>query len=778
MEIPLKRDKKNSIKSFPAAINVGSGGLGIVSVVLLGGALVTATIVSAFAFKSRSQRRSSSDNTNKNMSQSTDGAPKKLELVLKTDTDFSMSEEVTSMKEIQTENSQSLTLDKKHGEQVHSGDINEDITDSVVAENQENTSVRVDSAFESEAQVVMAVQIEKDSCLERCDDGSEEKKHLMPIDNENDEHVDVNSLVSDEGVVSIEEYEAVDVPLKDIVAEASKYNDEIEDDEDHQEVEDKLHDEIIMENCEGDLSDETGSADQIAHEVITEEETIDAARLVENEVQNSPRVQLLDGHDEVVFENCEGDLSNKKGPADHEVAPDAQEMQVNQNCETFVVACVMNQLKEAVDDQKAAKEDAPPSQLINKEEKGKETAQKVEEQVTVDDESANVEMITEHELIKKDEIPYVESVKEDEGSEEDVMVKAELSSGVSSSSMQEEPTPEAKISNHKIEETFTPEAKISNHKIEETFVQTKVEMTIVHELVKNDEIPHVESVKEDEDNEELVTIKAELSSGVSSPFVREETTPETKISVYMIEENMDENQTILGNKHDDGEEDAIEKVELSSGVSSPSVQEEPTLEAKLTNHKIEENMEENQTILDKNHNNREEDAIEKVELSSGVSSPSVQEEPTLEAKLTNHKMEENMEENQTILGNKHDDGEEDVTEKADLSSGVVSSTMQEKPTPETKIGYHKIEENTDENQTILGKKHNDSNENGVIKEQEFASEPWNLKLMAWSALVLVWCLFHWYSELPFPELSLVGSLLFILILLAYHNRVTRLVKYE
>ncbi|KAF5782536.1 hypothetical protein HanRHA438_Chr11g0509601 [Helianthus annuus] len=718
MEIPLKHDKKNNIKSFPAAINVGSGGLGIVSVVLLGGALVTATIVSAFAFRSRSQRRSSSDHTNKNMSQSTDtqsvGAPKKLELVMKTDTEFSMSEEVTSMKEIQTENSQSLTQDKKHDEQVHSGDINEDITDSVVAENQENTSVRVDSAFESEEQVVMAVQIEKDSCLERCDDGSEEKKHLMPTDNENDEHVDANSLVSDEGVVSIEEYEAVDVPLKDSVAEASKNNDEIEDDEDHQEVEDKLHDEITMENCEGDLSDET---DQIAHEVVTEEETIDAARLVENEVQNRPRVQLLDGQDEVVLENCEGDLSNKKGPADqkqvmadHEVAPDAQEMQVNQNCETFVVACVMNRLKEAVDDQTAAKEDAPPSQLISKEEKGKETAQRVEELVTVDGESANVEMITEHELVKEDEIPHVESVKEDEGSEEDVMVKAELSSGVSSSSMQEEPT---------------PEAKISNHKIEETFVQAKVEMTIDQELVKKDEIPHVESVKEDEDNEELVTIKAELSSGVSSPFVREEPTPETKISDYMIEENMDENQT----------------------------------------------------ILDKNHNNSEEDAIEKVELSSGVSSPSVQEELTPEAKLTNHKMEENMEENQTILGNKHDDSEEDVTEKADLSSGVGSSTMQE-PTPETKIGNHKIEENTDENQTFLGKKHNDSNVNGVIKDQAFASEPWNLKLMVWSALVLVWCLFHWYSELPFLELSLVGSLLFILILLAYHNRATRLVKYE
>ncbi|KAM0064587.1 hypothetical protein Hdeb2414_s0003g00104731 [Helianthus debilis subsp. tardiflorus] len=635
MEIPLKHDKKNNIKSFPAALNVGSGGLGIVSVVLLGGALVTATIVSAFAFRSRSQRRSSSDNTNKNMSQSTEtqpvGAPKKLELVMKTDTDFSMSEEVTSMKEIQTENSQSLTLDKKHDEQVHSGDINEDITDSVVAENQENTSVRVDSAFESEEQVVMAVQIEKDSCLERCDDGSEEKKHLMPNDNENDEHVDANSLVSDEGVVSIEEYEAVDVPLKDIVAEASKN----EDGEDHQEVEEKLHDEIIMENCEGDLSDETGSADQIAHEVVTEEETIDVARLVENEVQNRPRVQLLDGQDEVVFENYDGDLSNKKGPADqkqviadHEVVPDAQEMQVNQNCETFVVASVMNRLKEAVDDQTAAKEDGPPSQLISKEEKGKETAQRVEEQVTVDDESANVEMITEHELVKKDEIPHVESVKEDEGSEEDVMVKAELSSGdISSSYMHEEPTPEAKI--------------------EETFVQAKVEMTIDHELVKKDEIPHVESVKEDEDNEEL------------------------------------------------------------------------TLETKISDYKIEENMDENQTILDKNHNNSEEDAIEKVGLSSG-----------------------------------------------------------EKPTPETKIGNHKIEENTEENQTILGKKHNDNNDNGVIKEQAFASEPWNLKLMAWSALVLVWCLFHWYSELPFPELSLVGSLLFIWILLAYHNRATRLVKYE
>ncbi|XP_076907667.1 uncharacterized protein LOC143564201 [Bidens hawaiensis] len=193
-EIPRKHEdddnkKNNNKKTLPVAFNIGAGGLGIGGIVLVGGALITATIVSALAFKNRRQsRRSSSDNMKKKKNRSPS-------------LDAPSSDEVTN----KTENIQSLTLDKKH---------EMDIKD------QENT------------------------CLERDDGGG----------NENDEQVDANLSVSDEAVMSVEEYEA------------------IEDGEDHQEtvfmeetsaavmedgcvnqvkVEDSLHDEIVLDNCEG-----------------------------------------------------------------------------------------------------------------------------------------------------------------------------------------------------------------------------------------------------------------------------------------------------------------------------------------------------------------------------------------------------------------------------------------------------------------------------------------------------------------------------------------------
>nr|GEX44703.1 pollen Ole e 1 allergen/extensin [Tanacetum cinerariifolium] len=135
----------------------------------------------------------------------------------------------------------------------------------------------------------------------------------------------------------------------------------------------------------------------------------------------------------------------------------------------------------------------------------------------------------------------------------------------------------------------------------------------------------------------------------------------------------------------------------------------------------------------------------------------------------------------------------DVTVRSQVTSEGAEQSTQEERTQEEKTGNQNNEDKTEENETILGKEQNDSSHNGIGKEdkdsksasthvldlskgkiQALASKRWNLKLQTWSALVSVWCLFHWYSELPFPEVSLLCSLMFILILLGYRNRTTNL----
>ncbi|KAI3742819.1 hypothetical protein L1987_60515 [Smallanthus sonchifolius] len=617
MENPCKHDKKNNFKTLPVAINIGAvaGRFGIGGIVLVGGALVTATIVSALVFKTRSQRRSSSENMKKSMSPSPEtlsvDVPNKLDLMMKTDKDCCAdslplevqnpsSDEITSMKEIQTKSIQSLTLDEKH-DYVRAGDSNEDIIVSAVVEDEENTSVHDDSAFESEEldnscekidldndeQVVMAAQIEEDACLER----DEEQKHLMLIDKENDEHVDPNSLVNDEGVVSVEEDDAIEVLVKDIVSKASGNED----------VKDIVSEASENGDEEGEDHQETGSMN----------EAMEAACVNQVEVEDNLQVQFLeetekDYHDEIAHEVVmEEEAIDATSLLQIEVAPDAQEM--HKVCETFVVECVMNRLKEAVDDQTTAKQDTPPSGLMHKEEKGEETAQNVEEQVTIEDEL------------------LIEAAKVDD-------------------------------------QPDNPPSELLN-KEEETVVQVNIEMVTEHELVNKDEVPHDQSVKDDEvSQEEAVTVKED-----------------TLASELMNKEQKD----------------------------------------KETTQNVEEHIEDELFNEDKKDNVVEMPQDQLIEA----------------AKDTEHEL-------------------------------IKKDEVSEELSPEAKISNHKTEEDMAENQTIL------------VEKQAFASESWNLKLMIWTVLISVWCLCHWYSELPFPELSFVGSLLFILILLGYRNRATYLVKYQ
>lgn len=533
---------------------------------------------------------------------------------------------------------------------MDSGDSNEDIIFSVDGEPQENTLIYVDSVFKSrevdssyekvvlecDEQLVMEAQIEEDSCVEK-DDGGEEQKELLRIDNENDEQVDTKSLVSDEAVTSIEEYEAIEVPLGDDVGKASEKEDvdqeivfvngeaatevscvnqvNVEDNHQVQFLE-KENDtdgdyETIYENC-GDLSDETGCADQTVH--VMEEEPIDAAHEHQTEVQNGPHVQHIECQDETIMENYERDLSMQCSSeqvmgeevikaacvdlvdtedilevADHEVGLDAQDMQVNKGSETFVVSCIMDSLKKAAEDLATGKED-PPSQLVNTEEKGKETAQKIEEHVTIEDE-----------VVSEGEMPHVQLIEEAEADDQTV----------------------------KIEDKPPRQSVNEEEKEDVTAVQVEAAMITEDELVKKEGISKKDDIPQVESTEKNVTVRSDGSSD-----------------------------------------------ELKDSPMTP--------EAKIGNHNSEENMEQN---------NSDQNGIIK----------------------------------------------EDKSSKSALKFLI---------------------------ELAKGKK------------QALASELWNLKLMTWSLLVSIWCLCHWYSELPFPELSLVGSLLFVLILLGYTNRTRYLVKYE
>lgn len=390
-----KKKKNKNGKSMPLAINIGAGAgcLGIGGIVLLGGALVTATLVSALAIKTRRQRRSSSDAINNTK---TVDEPNQLELMMKNNEssqDFSLDSSsdwaTGGTKEMQDKPNQILTPDENQNsgvdrdEKVDSGDG----IFSVVGEDQESTWIYVDPVSETEQvdngyekialdcvceqQLVVATQTElvfpsseEDSCSEILDitaprdDNGEEQKYPMLIDDSETE----KSLVSIEAVTLIKEYEAVKVEesvlIGDDVAEEIPTGDVVEDQETVfmnekvaflEKIEKDGHDEMIPKNCEGDLIDETAYPDSIVNELVMREES-------KIEVEDNLQVQFL------------------------------------------------------------------------QEEK-------------------------EEELVKKDEIPHVRSIEEAKNSEEDASKVS--SDGIGYSSMQEEVIPEAKISNHKTEENTT-----------------------------------------------------------------------------------------------------------------------------------------------------------------------------------------------------------------------------------------------------------------------------------------------------------------------------------
>lgn len=389
-------NKKNG-KSMPLAINIGAGAgagagcLGIGGIVLLGGALVTATLVSALAIKTRRQRRSSSDASNNTK---TVDEPNQLELMMKSKEssqdfplDYSSDGATGGTKDIQAKPNQISTPDENQNSGVDR-DEKVDHGDGifpVVGEDQESTWVYIDSvseteqvdngyekiALDCEQQLVVATQTElgfpsseEDSFSEilaitapRDDDGEEQKYPMLIDDSETEK-----SLVSIEVVTLIKEYEAVEVEesvlIGDDVAEEIPTGDVVEDQETVflnekaaflEKKEKDGHDEMIPENCEGDLIDETAYPDSIVNELVMREES-------KIEVEDNLQVQFL------------------------------------------------------------------------QEEK-------------------------EEELVKKDEIPHVRSIEEAKNSEEDASKVS--SDGIGYSSMQEEVIPEAKISNHKTEENTT-----------------------------------------------------------------------------------------------------------------------------------------------------------------------------------------------------------------------------------------------------------------------------------------------------------------------------------
>ncbi|KAI3668297.1 hypothetical protein L6452_43374 [Arctium lappa] len=657
------KKKKNGKSMPPLPINIGCLGIGG-GIVLVGGALVTATLVvsAALAIKTRRQRRSSSDAINN--TKKTVDAPNQLEDLMKSNEssqDFSL-----VMKEMQAnKTNQILTPDETQNsgmdcdEKVDSGDG----IFSVVGEDQESTLIYIDSVSETEQvdtgyekvvlecgqQLVVATQTElgfpsseEDSCSEisaitTARDGvGEEQKYPMFIDDSETDAAGIEkSLVSIEVVTLIKEYEVVQVeesmlyakardiasqgqlPIGDDVAEEIPIGHVVEDQQtifmneevasvDRQFLEKKEkdgHDEMIPEKC--DLIDETGYPKLIVNELVPREE----AKI---EVEDNLQVQFLeekeiDGHDEIMVEDCEGDLSYKTGeimrgekqqmennskqvmgeeacvkPVNMEdvlgvaAALDAQEMQFPQTFSN-------GQHFSSTVDGTAVREGNTPRKLMNKEEKGKETAQEVEQMTTKD------EFVHEQEKDREGELPHVQLIAT------------------------------AKVD---VVREDNPPRQLMN---------TEDELVKKEGKSKEDGIPHVRSIEEAKD----------------------------------------------------GEEDASEVSSDETGYSS--MQEEVIPEAKISNHKTEENM--------------------------------------------------------TIVGEEQNDSDHNRI----MKEGKSASNYRERFAKQAAAA---------------------------------ASEPWNLKLWTWSLLASIWCICHCYSQLPFPEVSLVGSLLFIFILLGYRKHTKYLVKYE
>ncbi|KAI3787684.1 hypothetical protein L2E82_00017 [Cichorium intybus] len=267
MEGHPKHDKKKNNKTMPVAINIGAGSLGMGGIVLFGGALVTATIVSAaLAFRAR---QSSKKSRSASPETQTVDAPDQLEFAVKTDKDVSLSsknqssDEVTSMKELQSKSIEDLSREEKQSrdEKVEYGD---DIIFSVVGEDEERY---VDSV--SKEKIVKG--FEEDSLVE----GGEEQKYCIETNQQTEADGTQNSTLSIEYVTRMEEYEEEsmaeeeEMPLsatghvgeKDQGAAAICVNNEVEEKE--------CGDEMI------ELSRSYAAADGIFSEVVTGKEAID-----------------------------------------------------------------------------------------------------------------------------------------------------------------------------------------------------------------------------------------------------------------------------------------------------------------------------------------------------------------------------------------------------------------------------------------------------------------------------------------------------------------------
>ncbi|KAJ9543185.1 hypothetical protein OSB04_022892 [Centaurea solstitialis] len=594
---PKQENNNNKEMKNSKSIKLNIGGMGIGGIVLLGGGLVAATLVSTLAIK---RRRTSSKNTIDAPNQDFGVQNSRL----------CCSDEATGMKlkEMQPKPNRILTPDENQDSGVDSGD------DGIVGEDQGSSLIYTDSVSEVEngyeKKIIML------DCDQQLDVASQTESGFPSITASSDiggggggggENDSEKSLDS---IEAMEEYEAVEVeeiPSGHVVEDEGTVfmNEEAAALE---KKEKDGHDEMIPENCEGDLIDETGYPDS----VVNEPEMMEEAKI---EVEDSLQVQILkeekeiDGHDEITVEGCEGDSSYKTGEimkGEKQQTENNNSEQVKGEEEAIKAACVetinmeemqLNQVRETISNEEHPSFAVDGTTVTEgKEEKGKETAQEDEQ-----------------EKDKEGEMPQVQLIEVE------------------------------------VEDEF---------------------------------------VNEQESDKEGEMSRAQLIEVDDQPVVREDSPPRQLMTT---------------------EDELVEK------------------EGKSNEDKI----------------------------------------PLEEAK----------------------NSDEDVSEVSPNEKGYSSMPMQEEVIPEAKISDHK----TEENMTIVGENQNDNDQNRIMKQDKSASnykerfakqatmmnQPWNLKLWTWSLLASIWCICHCYSELPFPELSLVGSLLFVFILFGYRKRNTKYsVKYE
>ncbi|CAH1417548.1 unnamed protein product [Lactuca virosa] len=425
---PKHEKKKKNIKAMPLPISIGGGGgagagrLGMGGIVLFGGALVTATIVSAaLAFKIRvSSKKSRSPSPE---AQSVD-APDQLEFIVKTNTDLPLdsqnqsSDGLTSMNEImQTKTIPDSSPEEKQNcdekVAVESGDGN---MFSIVGEDEKNYANSV-----SEEKIVLAFvacqtelgfpivdgveEEQKKYCNQQSDTEEEEYKAIEGVR----ESMQVGALASDEE--------------RTAAMEAAGAKEEKEKD-----CEDEM---INVANVEGELSTSDEAADDIVGET-EEEEAINTVFCVRVENQET-QCKLV-----VSEEACLDEDDDDDDDDDETITIQTQEMHQSR---TFSSGSAIDD----DDDRAAVREESPPPpnqlMMMNKEEQGKDEDKECEVQsMNKDKETPDAEaellMITEDEtgtnkvddeilLIQSDARPYVTTAKSEVGIWADESVQQE-----------------------------------------------------------------------------------------------------------------------------------------------------------------------------------------------------------------------------------------------------------------------------------------------------------------------------------------------------------------